>query len=130
VRVCLPCVRSGEALTADMLLQEMRLVDDHTLINEYFDAIERLVDLVMQGRGMQAQQEGLCTTLLHLQEVRRHVCGGHVQAVLVALVKRASTQASGRSAAVTAPPPPAPTVLILMCHAVRRPSRRTWALAR
>lgn len=66
------CVRShGEALNSDTItvLQELRGADDHTIINQYFDAIDALVALVMEGHGAQAKDEGLCETVLHLQEV-------------------------------------------------------------
>jgi hypothetical protein len=51
------------------VLQDLREANDHTMINEYFDAIEKLVTLVMEGHGQQAKEEGLCDAVLHLQEV-------------------------------------------------------------
>lgn len=57
---------SSDAFT---ILQELRGVDDHSIINQYFDAIDKLVALVMEGHGAQAKDEGLCETVLHLQDV-------------------------------------------------------------
>lgn len=51
------------------ILQELRGTDDHTIINQYFDSIDQLVALVMEGHGAQAKEEGLCETVLHLQDV-------------------------------------------------------------
>lgn len=70
--VCGFCFCShGEPLSSDAatVLQELRGADDHTIINQYFDAIDALVALVMDGRGGQAKEDGLCETVLHLQEV-------------------------------------------------------------
>jgi hypothetical protein len=66
---CLP--RHPEALSSDTvtIMQELRGADDHTIINQYFDAIDMLVSLVNEGQGEQAKQEGLCDTVLHLQDV-------------------------------------------------------------
>lgn len=47
----------------------MRGAEDHTIINQYFDAIDKLVLLVMDGRGAQAKDEGLCDAVVHLQDV-------------------------------------------------------------
>jgi hypothetical protein len=57
---------SSDAFT---ILQELRGADDHSIINQYFDAIDKLVALVMEGHGAQAKDEGLCETVLHLQDV-------------------------------------------------------------
>lgn len=51
------------------MLQELREATDHTIINEYFDAIEKLVALVLEDKGAQAKDEGLCDAVLHLQDV-------------------------------------------------------------
>jgi hypothetical protein len=63
------------ASDAVSMLQELRGVDDHTIINQYFDAIDKLVALVMEGHGAQAKDEGLCDTVLHLQDVSCAGCG-------------------------------------------------------
>jgi hypothetical protein len=62
-----------EHLDPIAVLQDLREGTDHTLINEYFDAIERLVTLVLEGQGQRAKDEGLCDAVLHLQEVGRVV---------------------------------------------------------
>jgi hypothetical protein len=51
------------------ILQDLRGTEDHTIINQYFDSIDKLVALVMEGHGAQAKDEGLCETVLHLQDV-------------------------------------------------------------
>lgn len=51
------------------LLHELRSGSDHTMIDQYFDAIDKLVALVVEGRGVQAKEEGLCNTVIELQEV-------------------------------------------------------------
>lgn len=58
-----------EHLDPMAVLQDLREANDHTMINEYFDAIEKLVTLVMEGHGQQAKDEGLCDAVLQLQEV-------------------------------------------------------------
>lgn len=65
------CCSYGEPSSSDAatVLQELCGADDHTIINQYFDAIDALVALVMDGRGGQAKEEGLCDAVLHLQEV-------------------------------------------------------------
>eukprot|EP00882_Tetradesmus_deserticola_P034074 GHRQ01038981.1.p1 GENE.GHRQ01038981.1~~GHRQ01038981.1.p1 ORF type:complete len:499 (+),score=175.50 GHRQ01038981.1:208-1704(+) len=60
----------SEHLDPMAVLQDLREASDHTIINEYFDAIDKLVTLVMEGKGQQAKDLGLCDTVLHLQEVR------------------------------------------------------------
>ncbi|WIA18744.1 hypothetical protein OEZ85_003434 [Tetradesmus obliquus] len=57
-----------EHLDPIAVLQDLRMADDHTKINEYFDAIEKLVTLVMEGHGQQAKDEGLCDAVMDLQE--------------------------------------------------------------
>jgi hypothetical protein len=64
------------ASDAISMLQELRGADDHTIINQYFDTIDKLVALVMEGHGAQAKDEGLCDTVLHLQDVS---CAGCAQ---------------------------------------------------
>lgn len=69
---CFCCVcRNMEPASSDVstLAQELRGADDHTIINQYFDAIDKLVALVMEGHGAQAKDEGLCDAVLHLQDV-------------------------------------------------------------
>lgn len=56
---------SSDAMT---ILQDLRGTEDHTIINQYFDSIDKLVALVMEGHGAQAKDEGLCETVLHLQD--------------------------------------------------------------
>jgi hypothetical protein len=51
------------------VLQDLREGTDHTIINDYFDTIEQLVTLVLEGQGQRAKDEGLCDAVLHLQEV-------------------------------------------------------------
>jgi hypothetical protein len=51
------------------VLQDLREGTDHTIINDYFDTIEKLVTLVLEGQGQRAKDEGLCDAVLHLQEV-------------------------------------------------------------
>ena len=66
------CVcRQNEPGSSDMssLVQELRGADDHTIINQYFDSIDKLVALVMEGHGAQAKDEGLCDAVLYLQDV-------------------------------------------------------------
>lgn len=63
-RFCRP-----EHLDPIAVLQDLRMADDHTKINEYFDAIEKLVTLVMEGHGQKAKDEGLCDAVMDLQEV-------------------------------------------------------------
>eukprot|EP00775_Hariotina_reticulata_P012218 gene12218-12356_t len=50
------------------VLHELRSGSDHTMIDQYFDAIDKLVALVVEGRGTQAKDEGLCDTVIELQE--------------------------------------------------------------
>lgn len=77
VASCVAPCSSGEAhVDAATVLQELRGADDHAMINSYFDAIEDLVALVREGHADQAKQEGLCQTVLDLQEV----CAGHQDA--------------------------------------------------
>lgn len=92
------CCRYPELGTSESasIAQELRGGEDHTIINQYFDAIDKLVALVMEGHGMQAKEEGLCEAVLQLQDVscwRRRPCG-HV-------VLRASGWQHARSAAGT-----------------------------
>jgi hypothetical protein len=51
------------------ILRDLREGTDHTIINDYFDSIEKLVTLVLEGQGQRAKDEGLCDAVLHLQEV-------------------------------------------------------------
>lgn len=79
------------------MLQDLRGVDDHTIINQYFDAIDKLVALVMEGHGAQAKDEGLCDTVLHLQDVSCAGCAeqGRSLALFAASMHLAHNQPMG-----------------------------------
>lgn len=70
--VCCACVcRVSDLVDPAALAHELHEAEDHNMINDYFDAIEKLIALVLEGRGTEAKADGLCDTVLHLQEVGR-----------------------------------------------------------
>eukprot|EP00879_Flechtneria_rotunda_P028933 GHRR01031174.1.p1 GENE.GHRR01031174.1~~GHRR01031174.1.p1 ORF type:complete len:613 (+),score=115.99 GHRR01031174.1:727-2565(+) len=73
-----PSMAAASDVDQMAVLQELRYGSDHTTIDHYFDAIERLVDLVIHGKGQQAKEEGLCDGVLNLQEVSVHVGAFHI----------------------------------------------------